>query len=45
MGFPHGHWKIPTFVGALTMRGIIAPFVLGGAINHYRRRPRRLFRK
>jgi transposase len=33
MGFPHGHWKTTTFVGALTMRGMIAPFVLGGAIN------------
>jgi transposase len=33
MGFPHGHWKTTTFVGALTMRGMIAPFVLSGAIN------------
>jgi transposase len=33
MGFPHGHWKTTTFVGALTMRGMIAPFVLPGAIN------------
>jgi transposase len=41
MGFPHGHWcpqgtrsvKTTTFVGALTMRGMIAPFVLTGAIN------------
>ena len=33
MGFPHGHWKTNTFVGALTMRGMIAPFVLSGAIN------------
>jgi hypothetical protein len=23
MGFPHGHWKTTTFVGALTMRGMI----------------------
>ena len=34
---PHGHWKTTTFVGALTLRGFIAPFVLDGAIN-----PRRL---
>ena len=33
MGFAHGHWKTTTFVGALTMRGMIAPFVLSGAIN------------
>lgn len=33
MGFPHGHWKTTTFVGALTMRGMIAPFVLTGPIN------------
>ena len=41
MGFPHGHWcpqgtrsvKTTTFVGALTVRGMIAPFVLTGAIN------------
>jgi hypothetical protein len=33
MGFPHGHWKTTTCVGALTMRGMIAPFVLPGAIN------------
>lgn len=33
MGFPHGHWKTTTFVGALTMRGMIVPFVLSGAIN------------
>lgn len=33
MGFPHGHWKTTTFVGALTARGMIAPFVLGGPIN------------
>ena len=33
MGVPHGHWKTTTFVGALTLRGMIAPFVLGGPIN------------
>ena len=32
-GLPHGHWKTTTFVGALTLRGMIAPFVLDGAIN------------
>ena len=30
---PHGHWKTTTFVGALTLRGMIAPFVLDGPIN------------
>ena len=30
---PHGHWKTTTFVGALTIRGMIAPFVLDGPIN------------
>lgn len=33
MGVPHGHWKTTTFVGALTLRGFIAPFVLDGPIN------------
>lgn len=33
VGVPHGHWKTTTFVGALTLRGIVAPFVLDGAIN------------
>ena len=33
MGFPHGHWKTTTFAGALTVRGMIAPFALPGAIN------------
>ena len=33
MGGPHGHWKTTTFVGALTLRGMIAPFVLSGPIN------------
>ena len=33
MGFPPGHRKTTTFVGAPTTRGIIAPFVLSGAIN------------
>jgi len=33
VGVPHGHWKTTTFVGALTIRGFIAPWVLDGAIN------------
>jgi len=33
MGAPHGHWKTTTFVGALTLRGMIAPFVISGPIN------------
>jgi transposase len=33
MGVPHGHRNTTTFVGALTTRGMIAPFVLGGPIN------------
>jgi len=33
MGAPHGHWKTTTFVGALTLRGMIAPFVITGPIN------------
>ena len=33
IGVPHGHWKTTTFVGALTTRGFIAPFVLDGPIN------------
>ena len=30
---PHGHWKTTTFVGALTLRGMGAPFVISGPIN------------
>jgi transposase len=30
---PHGHWKSTTFVGGLTTRGFIAPYVLDGAMN------------
>ena len=33
MAVPHGHWKTTTFVGALTVRGFIAPWVLDGPIN------------
>ena len=29
----HGHWKSTTFVGGLTDRGFIAPYVLDGAID------------
>ena len=30
---PHGHWKTTTFVGALTLRGMTAPWVIDGAMN------------
>jgi transposase len=30
---PHGHWKSTTFVGGLTSRGLIAPYVTDGAMN------------
>jgi transposase len=30
---PHGHWKSTTFVGGLTTRGFVAPYVLDGAMN------------
>jgi transposase len=30
---PHGHWKSTTFVGGLTSRGFIAPYVLDGPMN------------
>jgi transposase len=33
IGVPHGHWKTTTFVGALTLRGFVAPFVLDRPIN------------
>ncbi|MFM6770176.1 MAG: transposase, partial [Microcystis panniformis] len=33
VGVPHGHWTTTTFIGALTPRGFIAPFVLDGPIN------------
>lgn len=33
IGVPHGHWKTTTFVAGLTLRGMVAPFVLGGPIN------------
>jgi transposase len=30
---PHGHWKTTTLVGALTTRGIVAPYVTDGAMT------------
>ena len=33
VGVPHGYWKTTTGVAALTLRGMIAPFVLSGPIN------------
>ena len=33
MAVPHGHWNTTTFVAGLTPRGMIAPFVLSGAID------------
>jgi transposase len=30
---PHGHWKVTTFVAGLRASGIVAPFVLDGAMN------------
>ena len=30
---PHGHWKSTSFVGALTSRGFLAPYVTDGAMN------------
>src|SRR4051812_36939155 len=33
VGVPHGHWKTTTVVAALSLRGMIAPFVLSGPIN------------
>ena len=33
MAIPHGHWNTTTFVAGLTRRGMIAPFVITGAID------------
>lgn len=33
MAVPHGHWKTTTFVAGLTTRGLVAPWVLDGAID------------
>jgi len=41
---PHGHWKT-TFIGALTMRGFIAPFVIDRPINRVNRRRESLSRR
>ena len=30
---PHGHWKATTFVGGLTTRGFVAPYVLDDPMN------------
>lgn len=30
---PHGHWKTITFVGGLTLAGVIAPMLLDGPMN------------
>jgi transposase len=30
---PHGHWKTTTFVAGLRHDGIVAPFVIDGAMN------------
>jgi transposase len=30
---PHGHWKTVTFVGGLTLGGMIAPMMLDGAMD------------
>jgi hypothetical protein len=33
VGVPYGHWKTTTFIGALTLHGFIAPFVIDGAVD------------
>lgn len=30
---PHGHWKTTTFVGGLTLAGVVAPMTLDGAMS------------
>jgi hypothetical protein len=30
---PHGHWKTTTFTAGLRMDGLVAPFVLDGAMD------------
>jgi transposase len=30
---PHGHWKTTTFVGGLTLKGVIAPMTIDGAMT------------
>jgi transposase len=34
-GVPHGHWKTTTFIAGLRTAGMVAPFVLDGAINRH----------
>jgi transposase len=36
MSVPHGHWKTTTLVAGLRGDGMVAPFVLDGAINRRR---------
>ena len=33
VGGPHGHWKTTTFVAGLRRDGLVAPWVIDGAIN------------
>ncbi len=33
VGVPHGHWKTTTFVAGLRCDGLVAPWVIDGAIN------------
>ena len=33
VGVPHGHWKTTTFVAGLRRDGLVAPWVIDGAIN------------
>ncbi len=33
VGVPHGHWKTITFVAGLRRDGLVAPWVIDGAIN------------
>lgn len=30
---PHGHWKTTTFVGGLTLNGVVAPMTIDGAMT------------
>jgi len=30
---PHGHWKTTTFVGGLTLKGVVAPMTIDGAMT------------
>jgi transposase len=33
MSVPHGHWKTTTFIAGLRNTGMVAPFVIDGAVN------------